>query len=95
MKTEQVTYSCDKCGKKLKTSNNTLDIKTSLSEDGYWARLHVRIIHIHGMHNDGTTEEAELCKSCASGLLEDALKRVRKGERASAGTEEVEQCGWK
>lgn len=91
---ETTTYICDKCGKKLKTCNNSMDIVTSISESSYWSRLHVRVIHIHGMHNDATEENAELCKTCASVILADALKRVRAGERTTAGTEDSEQNNW-
>jgi hypothetical protein len=89
MKTEHVTYSCDKCSLPLKTSGG-LNIRTSLKEDGYWSRLHVRIEHRHGLHNNGKSEAAELCKGCTLDLLEDAVRRVRFGERVSAGTEGIE-----
>ena len=88
-----VYYTCDKCGKKLKTCNNVMAI-VSDGMSAYWRRLRVQVIHCHGMHNDGTEEQAELCKSCAVELLTDALKRVRKGERASAGAEDSYQNNW-
>ena len=94
MKTEHTTYSCEKCGKKLKAYQNSIDIVTSLREDGYWSRLHVKIEHIHGVHNDATTEAADLCKLCTIQLLTDALKRIRKGERATAGVEGIEEGKW-
>lgn len=99
MKETHTAYSCDKCGKRLRTDKNSLDIVTSLSEDVYWSRLHVQIIHTHGIHthgihNDGTTEPAELCRQCTVDLLKNALKRIQKGERATAGTEGIEQGGW-
>lgn len=93
-KSEEISYSCDKCGKKLKTSHNSVNIVTSLSESMCWSRLHVQIVHVHGVHNDAETEQADLCKSCAVELLIDALKRVRNGERATEGTEHPEQGAW-
>lgn len=91
---ETITYACEKCGKTIAGPNN-LNIVTSLSEDAYWSRLHVGIIHHHGMYNDGTREPADLCQSCAVALLEDAAARVKRGERASAGTEGTDQRGWR
>ena len=93
-KNESVAYHCDKCGKKLKTCDNTMNIMTSLSEAMCWSRLHVQIVHRHGIHNDATEEQADLCKSCAAELLTDALKRVRAGERATEGTESSDQERW-
>ena len=93
-KSETTTYHCDKCGKTLKTCDNDMDICTSISESSYWRRLHVKIEHAHGMHNDGTTEQADLCKPCAVALLADALKRVKAGERATAGTQDIDQQNW-
>jgi hypothetical protein len=90
---ETTDYSCDNCGKKL-LGSRSLDITTSKSEENPWSRLHVRILHIQGYHNESTEEDADLCKKCAMALLSDALERVKKGERASAGTEEIEQSGW-
>lgn len=92
---ETTTYHCDKCDKKLKTSDNSLNIVSSLSESVCWSRLHVKIEHIHGMHNNATVDQADLCKPCAIALLTDALKRVRSGERATAGTEHAEEQSWK
>lgn len=80
--------------KKLFTHRNLLDIVTSLSESSFWSRLHVRIMHVSGVHNSANTEPAELCKTCVIKLLEDALSRVRKGERASEGVESSDQEGW-
>ena len=96
-KNESVHYSCDNCGKKLKTSHNSLNIMTSLSseESIYWSRLHVLIVYRHGMHNDGKEEQADLCKTCAVAILSDALRRVRVGERATAGTEDSSEGKWK
>lgn len=91
---ETTTYYCDKCGKKLKTCNNEMTITTSLSENMCWARLHLQIIHISGVHNNGETKQAELCKACAVALLEDALKRVRAGERSSKGWESSDMEKW-
>jgi len=94
MKHESVSYACDKCGKKL-TDSGGLNLVTVLSEiSGYWSRLHVHIRHRSGVHNDGKVEDADLCKACAIELLSDALARVRKGERASAGTEKPDPRGW-
>lgn len=96
MKTEITKYSCDKCGKTLRTCNNKLDIVTDLNgeDSNPWARLHINIIHRHGMHNDSTEEPAELCKGCAINLLTDALKRIKAGERATAGTETINMGKW-
>lgn len=94
MKTQHTTYACEKCSKKLKSNQNAINIRTSLSENGYWSRLHVKIEHIHGVHNDATTEPADLCKACTIQLLTDALKRIRNGERATAGTEGIEEGKW-
>jgi hypothetical protein len=87
-------YTCDNCGKSLRTSDNSLDIVTSLHEDNPWSRLHVRIEHRHGFHNDSETDQADLCKKCAAKLLADALQRVNHGERATAGTESSDQGNW-
>jgi hypothetical protein len=87
-------YNCDNCGKSLSDSRNSLDICTSKSEGALWRRLHVKIQHISGFHNDATTEDADLCRGCAVALLADALKRVKAGERATAGTESTEREGW-
>lgn len=94
MKHTTENYNCDKCGANLKTSRNALNIVTTLSDSLFWSRLHVKIKLHSGMHNDGKWEDADLCKKCAIELLSDALKRVRKGERATAGAEEVEQKQW-
>lgn len=88
------TYSCDLCGKKLETYNNKLNIVTEIREENPWMRLHVRIIRRHGMHNDITEESAELCKDCVVKLLTDAVKRVKEGERATAGVESIEMGTW-
>jgi hypothetical protein len=93
MKNETVSYSCDRCGKKLKDSS-PLNIVTSLDESTCWSRLHIQIIEIHGVNNNSNTEQADLCQPCAAGLLADALKRVRAGERATKGAETSEQEGW-
>lgn len=71
-----------------------LNIVTSIFEGNSWNRLHVTIKHHHGMNNGAKTEPANLCKNCTVILLEDAVKRVRAGERASEGTEEIEKSGW-
>jgi hypothetical protein len=94
MKNEITTYSCDKCGRRLKTCDNEMDIVTSISEASCWSRLHLKIYYTHGMHNDSTTEPAALCKTCAVELLRDALRRVHKGERTTAGVNSSDQEGW-
>lgn len=94
MRSSTTTYFCDKCGKKLSTSHNSLNIMTSLSESSLWSRLHVKILHIHGVNNDSTQDQAELCKTCAIKLLVDAVNRMRKGERATEGTESSAQKNW-
>jgi predicted RNA-binding Zn-ribbon protein involved in translation (DUF1610 family) len=95
MKFTETIYRCEKCRKKLKNSYNSLNIVTSLTESSYWSRLKVQILHESGVHNDSTTEKAELCRSCTIALLKDAVKRVTEGERASAGTESSSQEGWR
>jgi len=94
MKIQTTIYSCDRCGKKLRTCNNSIDIVTELHKDNPWSRLHVNIIHRHGVHNDSTEEEAELCQECATNILTDAVKRIKIGERATAGTETIEMRKW-
>ena len=93
-KQETTTYTCERCGTKLKTCNNSMDIVTSLSESQCWSRLHVQIVHRHGIHNAAETEQADLCQDCAVWLLNDAMNRVRKGERATAGSESSDQRNW-
>jgi len=91
----RTTYHCDDCGRELPTFKNALAIVTE--KDGSnigWSRLRVRIEHAHGSHNHGETEDAELCQSCAIKLLEDALRRVRSGERATKGSESIYQESW-
>jgi hypothetical protein len=95
VKHESVSYSCEKCHRALKDAGG-LTIRTELygQNGGPWARLDVKIEHSHGMHNTGETEPAQLCKACTVELLMDALKRVRKGERATEGTDKVEQVNF-
>jgi hypothetical protein len=88
------TYTCERCGCKLKTCRNSMAIVTSLKESAWWSRLHVQILHIHGIDNSSEVEQAELCQSCTIWLLSDALERVRKGERATKGTEASVQRNW-
>jgi hypothetical protein len=85
-------YCCDKCGKKLPTHGNQVAIQTDLTKewDNPWSRLRVTIEHRHGMHNDGKTEVADLCKKCATDLLTNALKQVKSGVRMSAGIDSTE-----
>lgn len=84
-------YYCDRCNKKLPTHSNSMAIVTSLSEQSIgWSRLTVIIQHHHGSHNEGETKPADLCKPCTIFLLTDALKRVKGGERMSAGFESID-----
>jgi hypothetical protein len=93
-KYETTTFSCDNCGKLLPTCQNKVEIVTSKSENSFWRRLHVRIELKSGVNNNGTTEDADLCKACAIKLLEDAAARVKKDERLTAGVEHAEQSKW-
>lgn len=88
-KNTKVEYFCEKCGKKLPTYSNHINICTPLTKewDNPWSRLHITIEHHHGFHNDGKTEQADLCQKCVIFLLADALKRVRSGERVSKGVD--------
>lgn len=90
---EEIKFTCDNCHKRLKGSSN-LNIVTVKSDSSFWHRLHVRIQDVSGFHNDSKTRDADLCKPCTILLLKDALKRVKAGERATKGTEEIEQMGW-
>lgn len=94
--TTETKYYCDLCNKELKTTSNTLAIVTEMERylSSRWARLTVKIVCSSGFHNDGKTTEAELCKTCATNLLTDAVKRVRNGERATKGVESSNQEGW-
>jgi hypothetical protein len=95
VKHTETKYHCDKCGKSLETWGNAVVIQTSLHEHSpSWSRLCVVIEHRHGVHNDGTTEHADLCQSCAVAILTDALERVQKGERMSAGVETSKMLGF-
>lgn len=88
MKTDYVRYSCDRCERTLDGFANELTIVTSLSEANLgWSRLRVTVLRHSGMHNDASLKPADLCQKCAIFLLEDALERVRQGERASVGVE--------
>jgi hypothetical protein len=90
-----VIYTCEKCNKELKGYRGVLDIVTDLLGSlNYWSRLHVYIIHRHGVHNDAKEERAELCQDCTIALLKDALRRVQSGERATKGSESSYQKGW-
>jgi len=74
---------------------NNMDIVTDLDEGGsYWKRLHVQIKERHGVHNQAEEGDAELCQLCAITILTDALKRVKKGERTTAGAGHADQQGW-
>lgn len=94
MKSETIHYNCDNCDRTLKTGDNELNIMTSKSESSYWKRLHLRILVKSGMNNDCTEEDADLCKKCAIDLLEDALRRVKSGERTTAGTASIDAEKW-
>lgn len=94
MKLTRTEFYCDKCKTKLPSCNNSIDIRTSLSEDSLWSRLHVIIQHKHGIHNNVTVDAAELCQECTLALLEDAISRIRTGERATKGTESSIQGNW-
>lgn len=93
--TQSTKYHCDNCGKTLKNCDNNLEIVTYKDDSSYhWSRLRVKIEYSHGCHNDGETDDADLCKKCALLLLNDAIKRIEKGERATAGAESCDQKGW-
>lgn len=88
------TTSCDNCGKKLPTCQNNVEIVTSKSESSFWRRLHICIKLHSGVHNDGYTKDADICKDCAIKLLGDAIVRIRKGERLTAGVKHSTQSDW-
>lgn len=71
-------------------------IQTELGEnDGpVWSRLRVTFEYHHGVHNDSKEGPADLCQECAVKLLTDALKRVKAGERLSAGVENIDKTGF-
>lgn len=89
MNTKETKYYCDKCRAKLPTYANAVKIQTRVDKGMAWSRLLVTIEHHHGVHNDGKTEKADLCKKCTLMLLGDALARVRQGERVSAGVDAI------
>lgn len=92
---KEISYICDNCGKKLKTCDNHLNIMTSKSESSYyWKRIHVLIKTRTGYDNNGEERNSDLCVICAIQLLNNALIRVKGGERATAGTEKIGQCFW-
>ena len=84
----------DSCGKKLPIHNSHLNIVTSISEHMVWSRLHVQIVHRSGIHNDATTNDADVCQKCAIRLLTDLERVKKKGERATEGAESIDQEGW-
>lgn len=93
--TTETKYYCDLCSRKLPTFKNNLTIVTEKnSSSAFWSRLSVKVDYCSGVHNDGTTRDAELCKPCAVRLLTDALKRVKAGERATKGSESSDLEGW-
>lgn len=55
----------------------------------------MKIEYHHGCHNNGEIKDAELCQACAIKLLQDALKRVQAGERATMGTQSIYKETWK
>jgi hypothetical protein len=89
--TQREEYSCDKCGKKLRTHGNQVAIQTDLTKewDNPWSRLRVVIEHHHGYHNDGEVNPADLCQKCAIEILTDALKQVKSGVRMTKGVQSV------
>jgi hypothetical protein len=91
-----IRWSCDNCGKELPSSSNNLNIATDKSTGSYfWERIHVLIERRHGSQNNGASDNADLCQTCAIAILTDALERVVKGERTTArfgGSSE--QRGW-
>lgn len=92
---QRIEYFCDKCGSKLPTFMNQMVIVTDVGQhSSSWSRLHVIIEHHHGSHNNGKTEKADLCQKCAITLLEDALQRVKAGERMTAGVEDPKERKW-
>lgn len=87
----ETKYACDKCRKRLPTHSNHVAIGTTLSDESIgWSRLRVVIEHRHGSHNNGKVNRADLCKKCVIALLTDALNRVKKGERVSAGIDTID-----
>ncbi len=88
-------YYCDNCNKNLPTCDNSLTISTTKSDSNIgWSRLHIKIEHHHGSHNDEQIEDADLCQACTLALLKDALNRVKAGERVSEGVESADAEGW-
>ena len=88
-------YTCDHCGKALPTFKNNLDIAISKSESNIgWSRLHIKIEHHHGSHNDGQRDDADVCQECAIKLLTNALEQVKKGVRATQSTESIYEEAW-
>lgn len=84
-------HACDNCGRDLPTWSNHVAIQTEKVKGPIgWSRLRVTIEHHHGAHNDGEVSRADLCKPCAVLLLENALARVKKGERVSAGIDTID-----
>ena len=99
MKHTKEEYFCDRCGEKLKTHSNNICIVTEkdrsgVGSGGFWERFKVKIEFHHGLHNDGKKRDADLCKSCAEDLLNNALIRIKKGERISKGEQTSDQLGF-
>jgi hypothetical protein len=94
-RTTVTKYFCDRCHKDLPTNRNSMNICTELNGNSIgWSRLHVKIEHRYGSHNDVKTESAGLCRDCTVFILKDALNRIKAGERATRGTEEIKEMGW-
>lgn len=91
---ETISVVCDNCGKSLPSYMAQLNIVTPKQEDNPWKRLHVLIKTRTGYHNRSEESNSDLCKKCAIALLEDAVKRIKLGERTSPGVEEVEKGTW-
>jgi uncharacterized protein YlaI len=95
MNTTRTLYFCDNCKKELPTSKNSLTISSEKVGPGTeWMRLRVKILCYSGIHNDGKTSDSDLCQECAIALLENALNRVKAGERATKGVESSKEEGW-
>lgn len=85
MTKQTTTYCCDSCGKDLSTEKCNLNITTTKHGSGIsGSKLHVMIIH---RNEQIGSENADLCQQCCIEILEDALGRVKNGERSSEGTE--------
>jgi hypothetical protein len=97
MEHKETKYSCDKCGKNLRTCDNEVCIVTQIDRGGgaFWSRFKVRIEYHSGVHNDAKVRNADLCQKCAVALFEDAFKRVTKGERTTKGHNSIDEGKFK